>query len=107
MCSAAAWTAPPVPFGRRLHGDHGALGQDGLERLVGRVDHDDLLRPGLERGVHGPQRPSAGRSRSCRTFGVLDFMRVPWPAAMTMTTGAWLTARMVVGHNGMDPWGVV
>src|SRR4051794_10556227 len=26
-------------------------------------------------------------------------MRVPWPAAMTMTTGARVTRRMVVGHN--------
>jgi hypothetical protein len=31
-------------------------------------------------------------------------MRVPWPAAMTITTGAF-TARMVVGHNGSTTLG--
>ena len=55
-------------------------------------DRDDV------RGVEGVRRASTcatigAPARGCRSFGVADFMRVPWPAASTMMASFWSMLR--------------
>ena len=65
----------------------GATSREVRDDLVAAVADDDEEPLGVEaagRGEHVAEQAS-GRTTSCSTLGVLDFIRVPSPAARTMT----------------------
>ena len=85
--SMAALTAPPVPF---------AVGWTASSTPSGRCGSSTRSGESTTRTRSAPARRAArtGHSsigtphRSCRTFGVRECMRVPWPAARIRTVGA-------------------
>ena len=62
-------------------------------------DHDEVLGVEVAGGGERRGRRASGRTISCRTLGVADFIRVPSPAART-TTAAGLTEWLLGVKDG-------
>ena len=81
------------PVGLGLDRQLDAVGQVALERALGPSTTTTLPAPAASAAATG--QAIIGRpQRSCRTLGVRERMRVPWPAARMTTVGA-VTARML------------
>ncbi len=110
--STTTVSSPPDRRSRRAarrgeHGAAGAVGDSAARRARrrraatgssgarGRVDDDDALGAGLERGAHRPQHQRHARRGRAASFGVRERIRVPWPAARIRTVGAGVTQRML------------
>src|SRR4051794_7955747 len=92
-CAVAACTAPPVPL---------ASGWTASSTPSGRWPSSGRWGPSTTTTLPAPAASAAATGhaimgwpqRSCRTFGVRERMRVPWPAARMTTVGA-VTGRML------------
>ena len=94
MCSVAAATASPVPFGCSWMARCTPSGSRSSSRRLGLSTTTTFPAPASRAAVTG-QRISGRPQSGCRTLGSAERMRVPSPAAMMTTVGA-DTARIVV-----------
>ncbi len=86
-CSQAASTAPPVPSATGCTAWMTPSGRCSASSRSGPSTTTTFLAPASKAAATG--QATIGRPhRSCRTFGVFDRIRVPFPAAITTTTGA-------------------
>ena len=103
MCSPAAATASPVPFGCSWIATTTPSGSRSSSRRFGLSTTTTFPAPASCAAATGHRisgRPQSG----CRTFGSAERIRVPSPAAMMTTVGA-DTVRIVVSASSHDRFG--
>ena len=92
-CAAAACTAPPVPLGSGWIASSTPSGRRPSSGRCGPSTTTTLPAPAASAAATGHAIIGCPQ-RSCRTLGVRERMRVPWPAARMTTVGA-VTGRML------------